>query len=79
MAGLARVGSAVLITAVAQFSLALVVARYDFLSPFNGLWMLGVPIAIGLLAFRTWPGRLWSLPPLLIVGVLAIMATGLLW
>ena len=62
MAGLARVAAAVSITVVAQASLALVVARYDFLSPFNGLWMLGVPIAIGLLAFRTWPARLWSRP-----------------
>ena len=73
--GLTRAVSAALLTIVAQFSLTLIVARYDFLSPFNGVWMLGVPVAIGLLAFRTWPAKLWSLPPLLLVGVIAIMAT----
>ena len=78
-AGLTRAVSAALLTIFAQFSLTLVVARYNWLSPFNGLWMLGVPVAIGLSAFRTWPGKIWSLAPLFLVGILAMMAAGLLW
>jgi hypothetical protein len=77
-AGLTRAVCATLLTIIAQVLLTLVVARYDWLSPFNGLWMLGVPVGIGLLVFRTWPAKLWSMLPLLAVGVAAIAATGLI-
>lgn len=73
-----RAISAALLTIVTQMLLTLALARYDWLSPFIGLWVLGVPVAVGFLVFRTWGARLWSLPALVVVGVLAIMVVGLL-
>lgn len=68
--------SAGVVTAIAEFSISLLVARFGGPSIWNGLWMFGVPALIGLLAFRTWPGKLRSILPLTIAGIIGVMASG---
>jgi hypothetical protein len=74
--GLTRTLAATLATigVIGAFTLAIVF--YDVRNVANVYVVLGTPILIGLLAFRSWTARMLSIIPLILLGFVTMTLVG---